>query len=418
MGLSKEIKALRDEIVEYRRRFHMYPEVSNKEYETANFIVSELEKMGVKVVKQGTQPQEIVKEIYTNNDKKTVTIQGESLPGVVGLIEGKYPGKTVAIRADMDALAVEEKNDVPYRSKKQGVMHACGHDAHMAMALGVAAYLSKQKDQIKGNVKLIFQPAEEYVGGAVPMIRDGVLENPKVDAIFGLHMDPGYKTGEIGISYGETMASSDRLIIKIKGKSTHGASPHQGIDAVVIAGQALVAMQAVMSRMKSPLESGVLSFGTIHGGEQPNSIAEEVVIRGILRTFKPEVREKAIEDIYKVLKGVTEAFGGSFEFTREKSYDSLCNDKKMVEFLKETAKDIIGEENIKELEKPRTIVEDFAYYLQEVPGAFMFLGTGNEEKDSCHPLHSSQFNIDEDSLEIGVAIMSAVIMKYLNQDFV
>ena len=149
MGLSKEIKALRDEIVEYRRRFHMYPEVSNKEYETANFIVSELEKMGVKVVKQGTQPQEIVKEIYTNNDKKTVTIQGESLPGVVGLIEGKYPGKTVAIRADMDALAVEEKNDVPYRSKKQGVMHACGHDAHMAMALGVAAYLSKQKDQMK-----------------------------------------------------------------------------------------------------------------------------------------------------------------------------------------------------------------------------------------------------------------------------
>ena len=195
MNFLKEIKKLRNQIIEYRRHFHMYPEVSGKEYKTADFIVVELGKMGVKVVKQGTRPQEIVKEIYTNDDKKTITVVGESLPGVVGLIEGMYPGKTVAIRADMDALTVDEKNDLEYSSKSPGVMHACGHDAHMAMVLGVAAFLSEHRDKLKGNVKLIFQPSEEHAGGAVPMIRDGVLENPKVDAIFGLHMDQGIRRG-------------------------------------------------------------------------------------------------------------------------------------------------------------------------------------------------------------------------------
>lgn len=412
MNCIAEAKAIREELIQLRRHFHMYPERSGQEFNTADFVASKLEEMGIKILSRGARPQEIVKEIYTRDGKEVVTKTGEPLPGVVGLLEGKLPGKTVALRADMDALVVDEKNDVPYKSRNDGFMHACGHDAHMAILLGAARVLSSQRENLQGNVKFIFQPSEELVGGAEPMIQDGVLD--QVDAIYGLHMDPAYKTGEIGISYGETMASSDRLIIKVRGKSSHGAYPHLGSDTLVISGHVLVALQSVMSRMKDPLESGVLSFGLIQGGEQPNSIAEEVTIRGILRTFNPQVREEAIANINSILDGVTRAYHGSYEFTREKSYDSLINHRDHVEFLKETAAGIIGSDSIKELEKPRSIVEDFAYYLQKVPGAFFFLGSGNSEKDTEYPLHSTKFDIDEDSLEIGVALMSGVTVDFLN----
>lgn len=413
MEYIEEARTMKQELIQLRRHFHMYPEHSGKEFGTADYIANKLEALGIKIIKRGARPQEIVREVYTPAGSETIVKTGEPLPAVVALIEGKLPGKTVALRADMDALAVDEKNDLPYKSKNEGFMHACGHDAHMTILLGAAMLLQKKRDSMRGNVKLIFQPSEEFVGGAEPMISDGVLKNPDVDAIFGLHMDPDYRTGEICVSYGETMASSDRLIIKVRGKSTHGAYPHQGSDALVMAGHVLVGLQAVMSRMKDPLESGVLSFGLIQGGEQPNSIAEEVTIRGILRTFNPEVREQAIANINRVLDGVTRAYNGSYEFTREKSYVSLINNRAMAEHLRQTAAGIIGIDNIKELAKPRSIVEDFAYYLQEVPGAFFFLGSGNPDKNSEYPLHSSQFDIDEDALETGVALMTAAAMGYL-----
>ncbi len=415
MNYRQESISIKEKILQYRRHFHMYPEVSTKEFQTAEYIAKELTNMGIKIIQRGASPQEIGKEIYTKEGKETILKYGDPLPGVVGLMKGDLEGPTVALRADMDALAMEEKNDLPYSSQNKGIMHACGHDAHMAILLGTAQLLARKRKNLKGNVKFIFQPSEEIIGGAVPLIKDGVLKNPDVDVIFGLHMDPSYKVGEVGISYGETMAASDRLIIKIFGKSSHGASPELGTDAIVIAGHILVAFQSLMARMKSPLESAVLSFGTIHGGQQPNSLAEEVMIRGILRTFNPKVRKEIIQNMQQILTGVTQAYGGSFEFTREKSYDSLINDKDSVIFLEETFKDIIGKEKIKVLEKPRTIVEDFAYYLKEVPGAFFFLGSGNPQKDTQHPLHSSNFNIDEDALELGVALMTALTLNYLDK---
>lgn len=415
MDYLKESSSIKECIVEYRRHFHMYPEVSTKEFQTAEFVAKELEKMGIKIIKNGVRPQEIEEEIYTKKGKETLIKRGDPLPGIVGLLEGDSKGKTVALRADMDALAVEEKNNLTYLSKKEGIMHACGHDAHMAILLGTAKILSMNREKLKGNVKFIFQPSEEIVGGAVPMIKDGVFQNPDVDVIFGLHMDPSYKIGEVGISYGETMASSDRLIIKIFGNSSHGATPDLGTDAIIVAGHVLVALQSLMTRMKSPLNPAVLSFGMIHGGEQPNSVAEEILLRGILRTFNSETREQIIQNMQQILTGITQAFGGTYEFVREKSYDSLINDKDSVVFLEETLEKIIGKDKIRELEKPRTIVEDFAYYLQEIPGAFFFLGSGNPEKDTQYPLHSSKFNIDEDALEIGAAVMTALVMEYLDK---
>ncbi|HHV78234.1 MAG TPA: amidohydrolase [Firmicutes bacterium] len=371
----------------------MHPELSGKEFDTARFVADRLVELGL--------------DVTTN--------VGQPLPGVVALLRGSSGGKTVALRADMDALAVTEQNDVPYRSRVEGAMHACGHDAHTAILLGAAEVLSRYKGELSGNVKFIFEPSEEYVGGALPMIRAGVLSDPEVNAVFALHVDPSYRVGEIGISYGETLAASDRLIIRIKGKSAHGATPHLAVDSVVVAAHAIIALQSVISREKDPLSPAVLSFGVFQGGNQPNSIADEVLIRGILRTLNPNVREDLIRKIEQVLKGITESFGASYEFTREKSYDTLINDDRMVDFLKRVAIQVIGTQGVKLLERPRLIVEDFAYFLQKVPGAFFFLGCGNPEKGLNHPLHSSRFDIDEGCLPLGVALEVALAMTYLKE---
>ncbi|HHW04057.1 MAG TPA: amidohydrolase [Thermoanaerobacterales bacterium] len=391
MDFLAEAREMQNKLTGLRRHFHQNPEVSGKEFETAKFIICKLKELGLEVIEN----------------------VGKPLPGVIGILRGNNRGKTVALRADMDALAVREQNDVPYRSKFDGIMHACGHDAHMAILLGAAELLSKHKNELMGNVKFIFQPSEEIYGGALPMIKDGALEN--VDAIFGLHVDPAYQVGEIGICYGETLAASDRIIFKVKGKSSHGADPHEGIDAIVIAAHIIVALQSLITRQKDPSAPAVLSFGIIQGGNQPNAIAEEVLVRGILRTLNPALREKLNVGIEKIVRGISESFDANCEFMREKSYDSLINDNEKVNFLKEVASEIIGSNNVKHLEKPRMIVEDFAYYLQRVPGAYFFLGCGNKKKGIIQPLHNSKFNIDEDSLQIGVALETALAIKILRQ---
>ena len=394
MQFLKLAESIRTKVIEYRRHFHMYPELSRKEFETAEYIAVKLESFGIEV-KRGV---------------------GTPLPGVTGLLRGSGDGRTVALRADIDALAVPEKRDNPYCSRKPGIMHACGHDAHAAILLGAAELLSKHREELNGNVLFIFQPSEELLpGGALPMIQAGVLENPQVDAIFGLHMDPSYSAGQLGISYGETLGSSDKLTIKIIGKSAHGANPHQGVDAIVVAAHALVALQSMMSRAKDAFSPAILSFGVIKGGEQPNVIAEEVILSGMARSLNSQMREELIAKMHTILKGITEAFGAAYEFTREKSYDSLVNDNEMVEFVRETASTIIGPDSVKQLEQPRLIVEDFSYYLQRVPGAFSFLGCGNISKGITEPLHSSRFDLDEDALQIGVAIQTAIAVNYLKR---
>jgi amidohydrolase len=369
----------------------MNPELSGLEFNTARKITEVLESLGIDVA---------------NNI-------GAPYPGVVGLLRGSQPGPTVALRADMDALKQQEKRESPYKSSIDGVMHGCGHDAHMAIQLGTAEIISKYRDKLKGNVKFIFQPSEEINGGAVPMIGDGVLDNPSVDAIFGLHVDGAFKTGQTALSYGETMASSDRLIIHILGRSSHAAYPHEGVDAIVIAAHVLVALQSLISREKDAFHPAVLSFGVIEGGKQPNAICEDVLIRGILRTLNPDTRELLIKRVEETISYITKAFHGGYEFVREKSYDSLINHDHMVDFQKDICIKIIGEDNVRFLPRARMITEDFAYYLQKVPGAMLFLGTGNSLKNTELPLHNTSFDIDEDALAVGVAIQTALAWEYL-----
>ncbi len=390
MDYLAEARSIKTQLVELRRHFHRHPELSGQEFATADFIAERLTALGIRVTRE----------------------VGAPLPGVVGLLEGCKPGKTVALRADMDALAIKEKSETVYKSQTEGVMHACGHDGHLAILLGAAELLAKNRDKLAGNVKFIFQPSEEIYGGAVPMIEAGALDNPAVDAVFALHMDPSLNAGEIGLRYGETFASSDRLNIKVKGKSAHGATPHEAVDAILVAAHLVIALQAVISRQKDPLKPGVLSFGAIQGGAQQNVIAEEVLLRGILRTFSQEVREESIASIEKIVKGISQSFDAEGELIREKSYDSLINHDEYVDFVKEIVGSILPETNVKKVMQPRLIVEDFAYFLQQRPGALYFLGCGNPEQNSNQPLHSSTFDIDEESLVYGVALQTALAMSF------
>lgn len=394
MDFINEANLIKEKVIQHRRYFHMNPELSGLEFNTAGKISEVLETLGIEVAHQ----------------------IGAPLPGVVGLLRGSEPGPTVALRADMDALKQQERRENPYKSIIDGVMHGCGHDAHMAIQLGAAEILSRHRDELKGNIKFIFQPSEEINGGAVPMICDGVLDDPKVDAIFGLHVDGAFQTGQIALSYGETMASSDRLIIHIRGKSTHAAYPHEGVDAIIIAAHVLVALQSLISREKDAFHPAVLSFGVIEGGKQPNAICEDVLIRGILRTLNPDTRELLIRRVEETISFITKAFNGDYEFIREKSYDSLINNDQMVDFQKDICSKIIGEDHLRFLTRARMITEDFAYYLQKVPGAMLFLGTGNKFKDTELPLHNSSFDIDEDALAVGVAIQTALAWEYLKNN--
>lgn len=391
MDFLAAAQKLEPKLVEYRRHFHRHPELSGKETATAAYVAGQLRSMGFDVVEH----------------------VGDPLPGVVGLLRGKNPGKTVALRADMDALALDEKNEIAYKSQTAGVMHACGHDAHMAILLGAAQLLAQIREELCGNVKFIFQPSEEIYGGALPMIHAGVLENPPVDAIFGLHVDPGFPAGTVGISYGETLASSDRLNITVKGRSSHGTSPHKSVDSIVVAAHLVLALQAVVSRQKDPLQPAVLSLGVIEGGKQHNAIAEEVRLKGILRTLNPEVRESSIENIETIVRGICQTFHADYEFIREKSYDSLINHDGCVDRVATAAAAVLSAAGVVKLNQPRLIVEDFAYYLQRTPGAYYFLGTGTAGPECSFPLHSSTFNIDEHALVFGAAVQAVLAADFL-----
>ena len=283
--LLQKARELLPWIISVRRDFHQYPEVGFNEWRTKRKICTYLDQMGI---------------LYTEAAKT----------GVVGLIEGGKPGKTVALRADMDALPIKEKNDVPYKSKNEGLMHACGHDAHMTIMLGAAKILMNVRDQLAGNVKLLFQPAEETDGGAEPMIAEGVLENPKVEAIFGLHVAPEFSVGEIGWKYGQMNASSDTIHIKVKGKSAHAAYPYMGKDAIVIAAQIITALQTIVSREVDARKSAVISLGKIKGGTQGNVVADEVHLTGTVRTLDPEIRKYVLERIEETIAFVARGLGG------------------------------------------------------------------------------------------------------------
>ncbi|MGM0437959.1 MAG: M20 metallopeptidase family protein [Bacillota bacterium] len=387
--MKKEIMRIEDEMIEWRRDIHQHPELGFEEERTSALVTEKLKNWGYEVEKMaGT--------------------------GVVANLKNNFFGKTIAIRADMDALPLEEKTEVDYKSQNTGKMHACGHDAHTAIALGTAKVLSLFKNKLKGNVKFIFQPAEEGPGGAKPMIEEGVLESPEVDRIIGLHNRTTIPVGQIGVGYGAIMASTDKFIIKVKGTGAHGAHPDEGVDPVVVASHLIIALQELVSRETEPTSPLVITTGSIHGGTAFNIIPDQVKLKGTVRTLNTELRNNISKRIEEIVKGITTTFRADYELDYQSGYPVTVNDKKVTKMMEEVISEMLGAENIYHMEKPSMGGEDFAYYLQEVPGSFVYLGSENPEKGIIHPGHSPKFNIDEDILVIGVELFSRAVLKYLN----
>ena len=376
-------------VYDIRHQIHMNPELGFEEYETSKLVASELEKLGIEV---------------TKNVAKT---------GVVGLIKGGYSGKTVALRADMDALRINEEGDYEFKSKNPGVMNACGHDGHTASLLGVAMMLNEIKDELHGNVKLIFQPAEEVEGGALPMIKEGVLENPKVDAVFGGHLWGSIEEGKVAVKHGAMMASPDIFTIKIHGKGGHAGVPHASVDPVPIMAQVITALQTIVSRKNDPTNPLVISCCNVHSGECHNAIPTEALIQGTVRTLNNDTRDFAEETIEKFVKGIVESQGASYEFEFIRQFPPLVNDKNMADVLEKSAKKIVGDENVFELATPSMGGEDFAFYTEEVPSSFAFVGmTKDVENPILH--HNAKFAWEDNNMKNLAQTLAQVAIDFLN----
>jgi len=381
---SKTTPELARQLVLWRRMFHSNPELSNGETETSLAVLDALTSMGI--------------EVHTFKDHC----------GLCGVIKGKYPGPVVALRTDMDALPITETNDVPYRSQRTGVMHACGHDGHMAIMLGVASVFSLSGGEFAGTIKLIFQPAEEAapVGGAGLLIKDGVLDD--VDVIFGLHLWPDLPCGHIGIRQGALMAASDRLKIKILGQAAHAGQPQYGVDAITIAADVIQGLGHIMNRQLDPLETATLSIGQIQGGERYNVIAKEVVLDATVRTLGEGVRKEIPVKIERLLDGITAGQGGTYILDYQYGYPVLNNWAEPTQLVINAAKQIVSSEAVHDDVKPVLAAEDFGKYLAKTPGAFFWLGCAKEGQENYH-LHSSNFDIDENTLLVGTDIMCKVV---------
>jgi amidohydrolase len=394
--IATAAEGMRAQLVAQRRDFHIHPELSNREERTGRVVAERLRALGL--------------------DDVRVNVARH---GVVAMLRGAKPGPVVAVRADMDALPIQETNDVPYKSQTPNVKHACGHDVHTTVELGVAEVLSKMREEMNGSVKFIFQPAEEGApageeGGATLMIKEGALDNPRPRAIFGLHTEPNVQAGQIGYHTGPAMASSDTFSIIIRGKAAHGAQPQLGIDSVVVASQCVLALQNIRSRRIDPLEPLVITVGTIDGGTRFNVIASEVKMTGTMRTLNTEVRERAVSLMRETLQNVTAAYGATFELNFEGSNPVTFNEPSLVEETLPTIRRVVGAGNTLAL-KPFMPAEDFAHYQKIVPGFYYFLGVGNRAKGITAGWHTADFDVDEESLVVGVKVMSNVLLDYLDR---
>jgi amidohydrolase len=395
--IAQSAESLRAKLIERRRDFHMHPELSNREERTSRVVAEHLKALGLDEVKTGVGRY-----------------------GVVALLKGRKPGPVVAVRADMDALPIHETIDVPYKSRNAGVKHACGHDVHMSVQLGVAEVLGKMRDELAGTVKFIFQPAEEgppedEEGGAALMIKEGALENPRPRAIFGLHTMPTLEVGELAYTSGAMMASADRFTLTIRGKASHGAQPQEGVDAVVVAAACVTALQTIRSRRLDPLEPFVLSVGTIRGGNRSNIIADEVRLEGTMRALSEDVRSRAKELMKETLTSVTSGYGATFDLKFKENAAVTFNDPQLVEETLPTMRRVLGEKKVIP-RRPQMIAEDFSYFQKVIPGFFYFLGVGNNAKGINAPLHTPNYDVDEESLVVGVSVMANVVLDYLDRE--
>ncbi|MFM6975532.1 MAG: M20 family metallopeptidase [Sphingobacteriaceae bacterium] len=378
-----------DQTIETRRHLHAHPELSFHEQETAAFVAAQLDKLGI-------------------------SYQPMANTGLVAIIKGDKPSdEVVALRADMDALPIEEANEVPYKSTKAGVMHACGHDAHTASLLGTAKILNELKAEFGGTVKLIFQPAEELLpGGASLMIKEGVLENPKPQAVIGQHVMPLIDAGKVGFRSGKYMASTDELYVTVKGKGGHGAQPQQNIDPVIITAHILVALQQIVSRVADPKSPSVLSFGKVIANGATNVIPNEVKLEGTFRTLDEAWRKEAHAKMKKMAQGIAESMGGSCDFDIHIGYPFLINEEKLTVQARQAAEEYLGKENVLDLDIWMA-AEDFAYYSQVADACFYRLGTRNEARGITSSVHTPTFDIDEQAFAISTGLMAYIALKRL-----
>jgi amidohydrolase len=384
--LAKEIHS---NVVENRRHLHAHPELSFHEYQTSAYVAQKLDELGIKYQKMANT-------------------------GLVAIIQGDKPSDVVvALRADMDALPIVEANEVSYKSKNAGVMHACGHDAHTSSLLGTAKILTELKNEFGGTVKLIFQPAEEKLpGGANMMIKEGVLENPKPDAVIGQHVMPLIETGQVGFRSGKYMASTDEIYVTVYGKGGHGAQPQQNIDPVLITSHIIIALQQIISRVADPKTPSVLSFGKVIANGATNVIPNEVYLEGTFRTMDEDWRARAHEKMKKMAEGIAEAMGGSCDFNIVRGYPFLINEEKLTAEVRAHAEDYLGKENVLDLDIWMA-AEDFAYYSQVSDACFYRLGTGNKERGITSSVHTPTFDVDEESLKLSTGLMAYIALKQL-----
>lgn len=390
MDFKKEAEDIKELLIALRRDFHQNPELGFFEYETSNKIKKFLKEEGISY-------KEVAKT------------------GIYAVIKGNG-NRTIALRADMDALPLEDKKSCEYKSKVKGKMHACGHDAHTTILLGTAKILNRHKDKLKGNVVLLFEPAEETTGGALPMIDEGVLDDLHVDGVCGLHVQEWLKCGEIGIKSGVVNAASNPFTINIWGKGGHGASPSDTIDPIVISSNIVLALQTIVSRELPPQDAAVITIGTFNGGTAQNIIPEKVTLSGIIRTMKSEHREYVKKRLKEVVEGIAIAMRGKATIDIEESYPCLYNNDEMVKLLKDTSISVVGNERTIILEKPSMGVESFAYFSLKRPSVFYYLGCGNKDKGIINPAHGSLFDIDEDCLPVGVSMQCNIAYNFLNDE--
>ncbi len=402
-SMDKQFMDIEKKVVEWRRHFHQNPELSNREFKTAEKIAKHLKSLGIKVQ------------------------TGVAKTGVVGILEGKQTGKVIALRADIDALPVTERNNLAYKSNvtseflgtKTGVMHACGHDTHIAILMGVAEVLSKNKDKIKGTVKFIFQPAEEgpppgEEGGASLMIKEGVLENPKVDAIFGLHINSGTEVGTIKYKAGGIMAAVERFVIKVNGKQTHGSQPWSGVDPILISAKIIDGFQSIISREANLTnEAAVITVGKITSGVRFNIIPESAELIGTVRTLDPKMREMIVRRMTEMAKTIAKAYGGEAEVEFQSNTAITFNDPDLVTQMLPSIKKVAGDDNVT-LMKATTGGEDFSYFQEVVPGFYFFLGGMEKGGTEAFPHHTPDFKIDDSGLLLGVKTFTQMTFDYLN----
>ena len=391
MNLEKRIQEITQEMIDIRRELHQYPELGTKEFETGKIICKYLDKWGIE---------------YT---------YGVADTGIVAMVRGEKPGPVVATRADIDALPLTEDPDRPYCSKHEGVMHACGHDVHTTIQLGLARLCKEMQADLAGTVKFFFQPAEETDGGGDRMVQAGCCENPRVDYTIGLHVQPYMDVGTVEMRYGQLNASCDTVRIKVKGKAGHGAYPERGIDAIVAACAIVSGLQTFVSRNISPLNNAVLTIGTINGGTKSNIVADEVLLTGTLRTLDPETRVFARDRIIALADGIAQGYGCTAETNVHWGYAALINTDEVVDVMKETAEEMLGREHVLMKQFPSLGGEDFSYFIDGSAkgGAFYHLGCGHTAKGITAALHNQKFDVDEDCIPLGIKLQMAFIQKLL-----